>query len=184
MPEVEDPYGLLPDDDGDVVVGKVVTVKGLRGEVKVLPGPNFWEGVLRGGGLRLRDGRTGVKRPVRVREYHPWKGLYVVRFEGTRGREAAETLVGRELMLDTGEPEVEAPERPAPYQVIGRRVRLGDGSVLGVITGVLRIEPHDVYEIQGEEKEYRIPAIPQVIRRFEPDEQDLWIEPLPGLLEI
>lgn len=83
--------------------------------------------------------------------------------EGITSRRQAAQLAGKVLSalpddsvtLDEGE--------YFHYQLIGLRVRTGDGEVLGELQEILETGSNDVYIVRGESGEILIPALPTVV---------------------
>jgi len=68
--------------------------------------------------------------------------------------------------------------------LIGIEVSDADsGFVYGKITDVMQTGANDVYVIQGKDREYLVPAIPEVVITTDIDENTMTIRPLEGLFE-
>ena len=155
---------------------------GLRGEVKLRESQDFWAEALESGQLVLSapDGRRAVG-VVSQREVKP--GIRVLQLEGVEDREAAEALVGAEIVLGLAELDVPGPKSLRPYQLRGLRVLLPDGRVLGDITDVLDLPAHDVLVVRGD-RDYLIPGVPEIVREVDLESGHVRVEPPPGLLEL
>ena len=83
-----------------MVVGKLVAAQGLKGELRVLPLSDFPERFTQAGARWLQR-RNDPARPVELLggRQLPGKELFVVRLAGIDSREAAEALVGEQLMV-------------------------------------------------------------------------------------
>ena len=83
-----------------LVVGRVVSAQGLRGELRVNPLSDFPERFTRPG-LRWLQARNGTPREVTLLSGRqlPGKELFVIRLEGVNDRSGAEALVGQELLV-------------------------------------------------------------------------------------
>ncbi|MBP2370106.1 ribosome maturation factor RimM [Pseudonocardia parietis] len=135
MSDASDDAGRAP----EVLVGVVVRVHGLRGEVVVeartdSPGERFAPGaVLRG---RRRSGPGPGELTVRSARAH--SGRWLVLFEGVADRDAAEGLRGTQLIVPTAElAEPEDPEEFHVHRLTGLRAELVDGTVAGTVTDVV-----------------------------------------------
>ncbi len=175
-----------------LVVGRVVAPQGLRGELRVLPQSDFPERFTRAGQRWLR--RAGQQaRQVRLLAGRglPGKELFVVRFEGVDSREAAEALVGQELL-------VRSDDRPRLSQgefhvmdLVGLEVRLlaEQPTRIGRVID-LHHAGNDLLEVEldpGEGDEGRrvlVPFVTAIVPRVEPAEGWLGITPPPGLLDL
>lgn len=126
--------------DAEVLVGVVVRVHGLRGEVVVEPHTDsprerFAPGaVLRGS----RPGRASGPGPLTVRDARAHSGRWLVTFDGVANRDAAEELRG--VRLSVGTAELDSPRDPDEFhvhQLTGLRAELVDGTDAGVVTDVV-----------------------------------------------
>lgn len=68
------------------------------------------------------------------------------------------------------------------FDLIGLKVRTIENSLLGEVTDVLTLPANDVYVVRDGLKEYLIPAIKDVIKKIDLDEEYILIEPIDGLL--
>jgi len=108
-----------------LVVGRLVAAQGLAGELRVLPLSDFPERFTRPGGRWLKA-RDGPAQPVELRSGRqlPGKELFVVRIAGIDSRDAAEALVGQELLVPaTDRPPLEEGEFHL-LDLVGLEVRL------------------------------------------------------------
>lgn len=166
-----------------VVLGQLVRAIGLRGELKLLHTPDFWPQALESAHLVLRRGESS--RPTRVQRRRDYgRGMTAVTLDGVADRNAAEALVGSELVLDAESLDVAPPESKRPFQVRGVRVFLPDGSLLGTVEDLMRLPAHDVFVVRDATREYLIPDAPHVVRDLDLESGTMRIEPLPGLLEL
>ena len=155
---------------------------GLRGEVKLRESQDFWAEALESGRLSLST--AGGRRAVGIvsqREVKP--GIRVLQLEGVEDRDAAEAVVGAEIVLGLAELDVPGPKSLRPYQLRGLRVLLPDGRVLGDVTDVLDLPAHDVLVVRGD-RDYLIPGVPEIVREVDLESGHVRVEPPPGLLEL
>jgi 16S rRNA processing protein RimM len=105
----------------------------------------------------------------------------ILKLEGIDSPEAARELVGQWL---TAPPET-SPQLPAGeyfhYQLLGLRVITEEGEGLGEISEILQTGSNDVYVVSGEKGELLIPAISQVVRNIDLDNQLMMVNLLEGL---
>lgn len=137
VPDAPDDAGR--DLDPEVLVGVVVRVHGLRGEVVVeshtdSPADRFAPGtVLRG--ERRRGPGPG---PLTVTSARAHSGRWLVGFEGVADRDAAEELRGVQLLVPTAAlPEPADAEEFHVHQLTGLRAELADGTEAGTVTDVV-----------------------------------------------
>ena len=108
-----------------LVVGRLVGAQGLGGELRVLPLSDFPERFTRRGPRWLQaKGRPAQPVELRSGRQLPGKELFVVRIAGIDSRDAAETLVGHELLVPAADrPPLEEGEFHL-LDLVGLEVRL------------------------------------------------------------
>jgi 16S rRNA processing protein RimM len=169
----------------EIFLGRLVKPFGIRGELKLHPSPDFWENVLTSKRLLLqRHLDEGQKiHQVTLERSRPHGNNYIVKMEGVEDRNAAETLVGSDLVISTDDIDVSFPGYLLPFQVVGCKVKTEDGATLGEVTSVLFSSAHDLYEIRGGESVFLVPAVPEFIVSMDENGKEMVIRPIPGLLD-
>jgi len=108
-----------------LVVGRLVGAQGLGGELRVLPLSDFPERFTRRGPRWLQaKGRPAQPVELRSGRQLPGKELFVVRIAGVDSRDAAEALVGHELLVPAAD---RPPLEPGEFHLldlVGLEVRL------------------------------------------------------------
>jgi len=163
---------------GLVRIGKVVRAVGLRGFVGIAGS----EGAL--GALEwlelVADGGEAQRR--RVLEARPQGRLWAVRLEGIASREAAEALVGRQVLAER-EALGEAGEGAYYWADLeGLEVVTAGGAAVGRVTGLLETGAVDVLVVTGGRGEVLIPLAPYV--SVELEARRVVVDPPEGLLEL
>ena len=159
--------------------GKIVTVFGLKGEVKVQPWCDTPEFLCEFDTLYYKSGT-----PVNVERARVQKNMVIMKIEGTDSVEEAQKLRNRVLYIDRED--VELDEGCYFIQdLIGLTVMESkDGKVYGKLSDVSRTGANDVYHIKAEDgKEYLIPAIPEVIDSIDLEGGIMKITALDGLFD-
>lgn len=161
-----------------VLIGKVVGVHALKGEVRVFPyGEIDWIE-----GESLHPAPEG-SRPdleaasLKVRALRAHKGVVLVTFEGIGKVEEAESLVGLDLYVASERlPELE----PGEYyhqDLLDMEVFTEDGRILGRITEVITTGANDVYQVKGPAGEVLIPALKEVIKSVDVANKKMVVRP-------
>lgn len=135
-----------------VPVGRIVSVHGIRGELKVLP--------LEGEAEFLTGFQTFYLggRPVRPVSCRVHKGMALLKLEGVEDRTAAEGLRGKELLVRRADARLPEGEY-FDGELIGLDVYDGEtGACVGELTKVERYPASKVYTIRGV-KEFLVPAV-------------------------
>lgn len=160
--------------------GKIVTVHGLKGEVKVLPWCDSPEEMARWEVLYLDKGETELA----VERARVQKNMVILKLAGVDTVEDAVRLRGKVLYLDRTMEELEE----GVYYIqdlLGMEVRDADtGALYGELADVTETGANDVYHIRfGDGKIRLIPAIPQVVISLDPEAGRMDIRPLEGLFD-
>lgn len=93
-------------------------------------------------------------------------------------------FVGRELYVTQDQ----LPDLPAGEyywrDLVGLQVVTVAGEALGTVTGIIPTGSNDVYVVQGEVREYLIPALEEVVTEIDLDRRIMMVDPPEGLLDL
>ena len=173
-----------------LVVGKLVAAQGLKGEVRVLPMSDFPERFTRPG-RRWLQRRGQAARPLELLSGRPLPGkeLFVLRLAGVDSREAAEAVVGEELLVPASDRPRLAPGEFYLLDLVGLEVRLldggsGAGAVLGTVTNLIHAG-NDLLEVaHSDGRRLLIPFVQAIVPEVRLAEGWVGITPPPGLLDL
>lgn len=169
-----------------LVVGRLVAAQGLKGEVRVLPMSDFPERFTRPG-RRWLQRRGQPARPLELLSGRPLPGkeLFVLRLAGVDSREAAEAVVGEELLVPVSDRPRLAPGEFYLLDLVGLEVRLlEDGAVLGSVTNLIHAG-NDLLEVaRGDGRTLLIPFVQAIVPEVRLAEGWIGITPPPGLLDL
>lgn len=158
--------------------GKIVAVRGIKGEVKIdvyCDSPQFVSGL-----DTLFVGKD--KKSYRIEKSFPQKGQLIVKFENI-DLPAAEQLVGTLVYAKKDAFDLEEGVFFVD-DLIGMAVIDADTGVeYGLLKDVIQTGARDVYVIKGK-KELLVPAIPDVIISVDINEKKMAIRPLEGLFDL
>ena len=161
-----------------LVCGKIVNTHGLRGEVKALAyvdSPDFFNTVKT---LYLENGRT-----LQLKSWRVSKGAVLLKFAGVDTVEDAEKLKGTEISVK----KTDLPPLPEGRfyiaDILGMQVVTDEGRELGKVVDVFKTGSNDVYTVRGEDGEFLIPVIDEVVLSTSLAEKRIIIKPLKGLLD-
>lgn len=133
-----------------VCIGAIIGAQGVRGQVRV---KSFTADPLDVGAYGPVEDEAGQRRfKLRVSGV-PKDGVVIAQIEGVVGREAAEAMKGTALYV--AKAMLPPPEADEFYHadLIGLRVELADGAVLGCVKSVFDFGAGDVLEIEAEGKD-------------------------------
>lgn len=141
-----------------ILIGKIVSAVGLKGEVKVYNYSDSADIYASTEALYVDDDLMPV-RSVRTQ-----KNMVILGLEGIDDRTAAEKARGREVFVT----EDDLPELPEGQHyirdLIGMEAVQEDGSHLGVVKDVIQNTAQDVFEVVTDEgKQVLIPSVPAFV---------------------
>lgn len=159
--------------------GKIVTTHGIKGEVKIMPYTDYPELLCEFDRLFLGKNHEEIN----VERSRVFKNMVIAKLEGYDTPEVAEKLRNKILYMHRDDLELDE-DTYFIQDLIGIEVSDADsGFVYGKITDVMQTGANDVYVIQGKDREYLVPAIPEVVITTNIDENTMTIRPLEGLFE-
>ena len=159
--------------------GKIVTTHGIRGEVKIMPYTDVPELLCEFD--RLFIGKE--HREINIERSRVFKNTVIAKLEGIDTPEAAEKLRNKILYMHRDDLELDD-DTYFIQDLIGMEVRDADsGQVYGRLDDVMQTGANDVYVIKGDDKEYLVPAIADVIVSTDLENDIMTIRPLDGLCD-
>ena len=159
--------------------GKIVTTHGIRGEVKIMPYTDSPD--LLAEFDRLFMGKDHEE--VFIERSRVFKNTVIAKIEGVDTPEAAEKLRNKVLYMHRDDLELDD-DTYFIQDLIGLEVRDADTNrVYGRIADVMQTGANDVYVIKGEDREYLVPAIGDVVISTDIDGGVMTIRPLDGLFD-
>lgn len=160
-----------------LVIGQVVGVRGLGGELKVRIETDDPERF-----FDLEWAYLGEEHlPFRVASARLFKGMALLQLEGVPDRTAAEAYRGQYVYVSGSEALALADGEYYYHQIQGLQVRSVEGEELGRVTEILATGANDVYVVMGPQGELLLPAIKEVILNVDLDNGVLTVHLLEGL---
>ena len=160
-----------------IVIGKIVSAFGIKGEVKILVLTDFPERFEKGREIGLKC-QNQVK-PLKIESSRFHKGMLLAKLQGVVDRNQAEELRGCEIVVEESELKQLKGDEFYVFDLIGVNVATEDGRDLGAITEVLQGGANDVYVTDAG---FCIPALRQVVIDIDLEKAKMVIRPLPGML--
>ena len=161
-------------------IGKIVSVHGLKGDVKVEPWCNEPEFICEFDILYSKDG----KKKYEIEHSRVQKNMVIMKLKGVDSVEDGQAMRNKILFMDRDDVELE--EGYYFFQdLIGLTVFDADSlETYGKIKDVFQTGANDVYHIKSDEgKSYYIPAIAEVIVKTDIKDGKMYIRPLEGLFD-
>ena len=162
-------------------IGRIVGTHGLRGDLKVHPGPG--SDTLLGAervSLRRTNGKTESHRILRAIQH---KNNILIRLEGLSDLEAVQPLVNSEVLISRAELAALPEDEHYWFQLEGLRVQDRRRGDLGRLEEMFTTAAHDVYVVRGPYGEVMIPAAAGFGLEIDPGEGRLVVDLPGGLLE-
>jgi 16S rRNA processing protein RimM len=168
----------------DLVVGRVGKPHGVRGEVTVDvrtddPDARF----ATGSSLRTEPAERG---PLTVVSAHPRSGGLVLAFEGFESREAAETLRGTVLVVDSAElPEIAEADEWYDHQLVGLAAVDVAGAALGEVADVVHAPASDLLVVRDADgREHLVPFVRELVPAVDVPGGRVVVDPPEGLFDL
>jgi 16S rRNA processing protein RimM len=171
------------DHKNDVLIGKIVGVHGVKGDVKVKPESDVFERQMES--LKEIPIYRGTKKEnLKIESMKPYKDLYIVKFEGVNDRTAAEERIGSEIWIDKSN-QVELEEGEYYFSdLLGCKVITEDGREIGKIAEILEQPASHVLEVEKPDgKRILIPFIEQFVKEIDLENKKIVVSLLEGMEE-
>lgn len=169
-----------------IAIGQISRVHGIKGEMVVVPltdDPERFSELERV--FLLKDERVTEFEVERVRRHFKTKRReerVLFKLKGVESPERAKELVGSFLEIEKKDL-IKLPEgRYFIFDIIGLRVITTKEEEVGRVKEVISLPANDVWVVEGNQKEYDIPAIKEVVKKIDLEKRVMIIEPKEGLL--
>ncbi len=162
-----------------ILIGKITSAVGLKGEVKVYNYSDSTEIYENTPQVYVGETLTGIQK-VRTQ-----KNMVVLKLEGTDDRDGAERLRGKEIFVT----EDDLPELPeGVYYVrdlIGTQVISDEGEEIGEVTDVLQNTAQDILEVRRPGgKTALIPRVDAFVKDIDLEKGQITVHLQEGLLDL
>ena len=172
-------------DSDPVVIGRVGSPSGLRGEFRVTLYAQDSDNLKEGKVLLLKHAENEVS--ARIERVRYQKDRPVIKLEGFDDRTSVEPLRNMEISIDSSDLE-ELPEGEHYVRnLIGCRVvDIADGGSkeIGILQDVIQNTAQSVLDVRtAEGKSVLIPAVDAFLKKIDEEEDLIEVELIPGFLE-
>ncbi len=159
--------------------GKIVNTHGIKGEVKIMPYTDIPEILCEFERLFIGNDKSEII----IERSRVAKNMVIAKLEGVNTPEEAEKFRNKILYMHRDDLELDE-DTYFIEDLIGIEVKDADtGFVYGKITDVMQTGANDVYVVEGNGREYLIPAIADVVISTDIDANLMTIRALEGLFE-
>ena len=164
-----------------IAIGHIVTTRGIKGELKVLPLTDYPERFKGQQRVYLTKDDTVATVEIENTRYH--RGMAIVKFKGYDTIGESEKLKGMSLEVD----EADAVKLPSGvyfiHDIVGLKVYSEEEEYLGEVVEVMTTAGNDVYVVEGDRGEILIPAIHEVVLNMDVATGKMIVRPMEGLIE-
>jgi len=159
-----------------LTVGRVLAPWGLKGDLKSEVHTDFPQ--------RFAPDRTVYvgQTPMIVERSRLHKGNVILKLAGVNSVEQVEALKGKYIQIPQSESMSLEDDEYYQFQLIGLDVSTSEGRLLGKIERIISTGSNDVYVVKGQDGEYLIPAIEDVVKQVDIENGIMNIEEIEGLL--
>jgi len=164
--------------DNHIVIGRIISPRGIRGELKVSIESDEPERFLDLGSVLIGDRST----PYVVRQARLFKGNALLQLDGIDDRDAAESLRGQLVLVPIEDALPLEEDEYYTFELVGLDVQEEDGTPLGKIDSIMATGANDVYVVKGPRGEIMLPAIQQVVLRIDTDRGCITVRLMDGLI--
>ena len=162
-----------------IMIGKIVNVVGLKGEVKVYTYSDSDEIYRTTEAVYVGDDLVGIEN-VRLQ-----KNMVILKLAGISDRDGAEAVRGKELFIT----ESDLPELPeGQYYIrdlIGMTVKKENGEILGKVSDVLQNTAQDIFEVENADgRKILIPKVDQFVLEIDKAAGEIRVRLIEGMLDL
>jgi len=167
--------------EGEILIGKVVGVHGLDGELKVKSESDVFERQLEAVD-RITLYRGTKKEEFSVEGIRPYKDIYLIKLSGIDGRSEAEERIGGELWIKEEEA-VPLEEGEFYYEeLLGLEVYTEEGRKVGKVKGLFEQPASHILEVETEGgKTVLIPFIDEFVKEVDLENKRLTVSLIEGM---
>ena len=170
------------------IVGRVRKAHGLRGEIVVEPITSEPAAVFAAGRVVLLGDAVGNlrgdARAYAVRASSPFKGGWIVALDGLADRTEADLWRERYLFAPFAELRPPADDEVYQHELLGMRVELESGEAVGEVSALYELPQGLTLEVTRPGRDAAlVPYRPAVVRRVDPAERLVVLDPPEGLLD-
>ncbi|MFW5998134.1 MAG: ribosome maturation factor RimM [Bacillota bacterium] len=165
-----------------ITIGKITKNQGNRGEVRVIPLTDFPERFLQIERVFLVKNSQMKKKTIENVRFH--KKFVILKFDEIDDIGAAFELKDYYVKIKEEELAPLLEDEYYIYQIVGFKVITVDGTNLGPLKEVLTTGGTDILIVEGNNKDYMIPGTKEIVTKVDMENEEIIIDPIPGLLDL
>ncbi len=146
-----------------IETGEIISVHGLRGEVKVYPWADYPQFLEEFDTFYIKKNKMHYQA-LKAENVRTHKNVVLIQFEGIDNVELARNLIGKVIYLDRDEIELEEGTYFVADLIGCKVINRETDKEIGIIHDVKNLGASDIYYITAEDdKEYMFPAVDEFI---------------------
>ena len=164
-----------------IIIGKVVSTQGNKGEVNVLPLTDSTERFKKLATVFLKNNRG--KTITNIEKIRIQKNMVILKLKDIENIEEAKTIVGSFLEVKRKDAVKLPKDTYFIFEIIGLEVYTEDNLFLGKVENVINTGSNDIYIVKDiNNKELFIPAIREVVKNINLEKKRITINIVDGLI--
>ncbi len=168
-------------NEGFIIIGKIVSTQGNKGEVKVVPLTNSIDRFRKLTDIFIKKGNN--KKLLNINNLKIKKNTVILKLEGIENIEKAEMIVGSFLEVKRSNAIKLPKDTYFIFDIIGLEVYTNENELLGKVENIISTGSNDVYVVKNKDKqEILIPAIREVIKNIDLEKKRISINMVDGLI--
>jgi 16S rRNA processing protein RimM len=165
-----------------LLVGKVIGPHGLGGLLRIWSYSGSEASFLNAGTVFLGF-VSGEINEFSVTSVRPHKNAFLMKLEGLNSSDEVEKYRGIDILINK-EAITREEDEYFWHELLGLKVYLDTGQYLGVVSQIISTGANDIYVVKGADKEICIPAIYEVVKEIDVENEKMIISAMEGLLDL
>lgn len=164
-----------------IETGEIVTVHGIKGDVKVYPWADYPQFLEEFDTFYIAKGKSGFQK-LKAVSVRTQKNMVIIHFEGYDNPEDARVLIGKTIYLDRDEIELEEGSYFVADLIGCKVVNRETGRSIGTVKDVKNLGASDIYYISGNDgKEYLFPAVDEFLAGTDIENKIIKVKVIEGM---
>lgn len=160
-------------------IGKIISTRGLKGELKVYPYTNEPEDLNRIKSVYLDE---DINKKLEIEKINFSKGLLFIKFKNIDDIDKAESINNTFIYIDEKEKQNFLGDDSFFYSdIIGSEVYDENNTYLGKVEGVKKLPKQTILVIKNKEHEWLLPNVKEFVKQVDTDKKQIYVKLIEGL---